>query len=170
VVLWIDEIEKAFAQPASADADGGVSQRLFASFLTWLQEKKQEVFVVGAANDLMRLPPELLRKGRFDEIFFVDLPSRDERATIFGIHFRLRRQDLKSFDLVALADAADGFSGAEIEQTVISALYQSLQRKAAVRTEDVLDAIRSTVPLSVTRAEDIARLRAAATGRFMTVS
>jgi hypothetical protein len=170
VVLWIDEIEKAFAQSASADADGGVSQRLFASFLTWLQEKKQEVFVVGAANDLSRLPPELLRKGRFDEIFFVDLPSRDERASIFGIHLRLRRQDPAAFDLGALADAAEGFSGAEIEQTVISSLYQSLQRKGALRTEDVLDSIRSTVPLSVTRSEDVARLRATASGRFMPVA
>jgi len=170
VVLWIDEIEKAFAQSTNADSDGGVSQRLFASFLTWLQEKKQEVFVVGAANDLSRLPPELLRKGRFDEIFFVDLPSRDERASIFAIHFKLRRHDPKSFDLTALADAANGFSGAEIEQAVISALYQSLQKKAALSTDQVLDSIRSTVPLSVTRAEDIDRLRTTATGRFMPVA
>ena len=170
VVLWIDEIEKAFAQTTSADADGGVSQRLFASFLTWLQEKKQEVFVVGAANDLTRLPPELLRKGRFDEIFFVDLPSRDERASIFGIHLKLRRQDAHAFDLPALADAANGFSGAEIEQAVISALYQSLQKKTPLTTEQVLDSIRSTVPLSVTRAEDVAKLRAAASGRFMPVA
>ena len=170
VVLWIDEIEKAFAQSATADADGGVSHRLFASFLTWLQEKKQEVFVVGAANDLTRLPPELLRKGRFDEIFFVDLPTRDERAGIFAIHLKLRRQDPQSFDLNALADAADGFSGAEIEQAVISALYQSLARKAALSTADVLDSIRSTVPLSVTRAEDVSRIRGAALGRFMPVA
>lgn len=170
VVLWIDEIEKAFAQTSSADTDGGVSQRLFASFLTWLQEKKQEVFVVGAANDLSRLPSELLRKGRFDEIFFVDLPSRDERASIFGIHLQLRRQDVKSFDLASLAEAASGFSGAEIEQAVISALYQSLQRRTALTNDQLLDSIRSTVPLSVTRAEDIARLRAAASGRFMPVS
>jgi len=170
VVLWIDEIEKAFAQSTSADADGGVSQRLFASFLTWLQEKKQEVFVIGAANDLSRLPPELLRKGRFDEIFFVDLPERDERASIFGIHLKLRRQDPKAFDLTALAEAANGFSGAEIEQAVISALYQSLQKKTALTTEQVLESLRSTVPLSVTRAEDVAKLRTAATGRFMRVA
>jgi MoxR-like ATPase len=170
VVLWIDEVEKAFAQSASADADGGVSQRLFASFLTWLQEKKQEVFVVGAANDLTRLPPELLRKGRFDEIFFVDLPSRDERASIFAIHLKLRRQDPASFDLAALAAAAEGFSGAEIEQAVISSLYRSLQQKTAMNTADVLDSIRSTVPLSVTRSEDVARLRAASAGRFMPVA
>src|SRR5947207_865864 len=170
VVLWIDEIEKAFAQSASADADGGVSQRLFASFLTWLQEKKQEVFVIGAANDLNRLPPELLRKGRFDEIFFVDLPSRDERASIFSIHLKLRKQDVRGFDLQSLADAANGFSGAEIEQTVIAALYQSLQRKQPLTTESVLDAIRSTVPLSVTRAEDVAKLRSASLGRFLPVA
>jgi len=170
VVLWIDEIEKAFAQTTTADADGGVSQRLFASFLTWLQEKKQEVFVVGAANDISRLPPELLRKGRFDEIFFVDLPSRDERASIFAIHLKLRRQNPAKFDLATLADAADGFSGAEIEQALISALYQSLQRKTELTTGQVLDSIRSTVPLSVTRSEDIQRLRASATGRFMPVA
>jgi len=170
VVLWIDEIEKAFAQSASADADGGVSQRLFASFLTWLQEKKQEVFVVGAANDLSRLPPELLRKGRFDEIFFVDLPSRDERASIFGIHLKLRRQNVLEFNLPALADASEGFSGAEIEQALISALYQSLQKKMPLTTEQVIESIRSTVPLSVTRAEDVARLRSLATGRFMPVA
>jgi ATPase family protein associated with various cellular activities (AAA) len=170
VVLWIDEVEKAFAQSASADSDGGVSQRLFASFLTWLQEKKQEVFVVGAANDLGRLPPELLRKGRFDEIFFVDLPSPDERSSIFAIHLKLRRQDTASFDLAALAAAAEGFSGAEIEQAVISSLYRSLQQKTAMTTADVLDSIRSTVPLSVTRSEDVARLRAASAGRFMPVA
>ena len=170
VVLWIDEIEKAFAQSTTADADGGVSQRLFASFLTWLQEKKQEVFVVGAANDLNRLPPEVLRKGRFDEIFFVDLPAHDERATIFGIHLKLRRQDPKTFDLNALADAAEGFSGAEIEQAVISALYQSLQQKTILKTDDILESIRATVPLSVTRAEEIAALRTSAKGRFVSVA
>ena len=128
------------------------------------------MFVVGAANDLNRLPPELLRKGRFDEIFFVDLPTRDERATIFGIHLKLRRQDPKAFDLNALADAAPGFSGAEIEQAVISALYQSLQRKIQMKTDDVLESVRSTVPLSVTRAEDVARLREMAKGRFVPVA
>jgi hypothetical protein len=170
VVLWIDEIEKAFAQTTSGDADGGVSQRLFGSFLTWLQEKKEEVFVVGAANDLMRLPPELLRKGRFDEIFFVDLPSRAERMKIFAIHLELRKLDPAAFALPQLGDASEGFSGAEIEQAVISSLYKSLQRKQAPSTEAVLEALRATVPLSVSRAEDIARVRSMAAQRFRPVA
>jgi ATPase family associated with various cellular activities (AAA) len=159
VILWIDEIEKVFAQGGSGESDGGLSQRLFGSFLTWLQEKKDEVFVVGAANDLMNVPPELLRKGRFDEIFFVDLQTREERMAIFAIHLRLRKQNPDAFDLGALADATDGFSGAEIEQAVISALYRSLQKKQPLTVEAVADAARSTTPLSVSRAEDVARVR-----------
>ena len=170
VVLWIDEMEKAFASGTAADADGGLSQRLFASFLTWLQEKQEGVFVVGAANDLGRTPPELLRKGRFDEIFFVDLPSHDERKNIFIIHLRLRKQDPAKFDLASLASASDGFSGAEIEQAVIASLYRALHGKCALTTDGVLEALRSTVPLSVARREDIARIRAYAAGRFTPVS
>ena len=160
VVLWIDELEKVFAQGGSAEADGGLSQRLFGAFLTWLQEKQEEVFVVGAANDLMNVPPELLRKGRFDEIFFVDLPTADERAGIFSIHLALRKQDVAKFDLEALAVATEGFSGAEIEQAVVSALYRSLQRKQPVTVDAIVEAACSTVPLSVARAEDIAGVRA----------
>jgi hypothetical protein len=159
VILWIDEIEKAFAQGGSGESDGGLSQRLFGSFLTWLQEKKDEVFVVGAANDLMNVPPELLRKGRFDEIFFVDLPTPEERVSIFAIHLRLRKQNPDAFDLAALADATNGFSGAEIEQVVISALYRSLQKKQPVTAESIIEAARSTTPLSVSRAEDVGRVR-----------
>lgn len=159
VILWIDEIEKAFAQGGSAESDGGLSQRLFGSFLTWLQEKKDEVFVVGAANDLMNVPPELLRKGRFDEIFFVDLPTHEERMAIFTIHLRLRKQNPDTFDLSALADATEGFSGAEIEQAVISALYRSLQKKQPLTVESLAESARSTTPLSVSRAEDIARVQ-----------
>ena len=155
VVLWIDEIEKAFAQGGSGESDGGLSQRLF----TWLQEKKDEVFVVGAANDLMNVPPELLRKGRFDEIFFVDLPTRDERMAIFRIHLRLRKQNADNFDLAALADATEGFSGAEIEQAVISALYRSLQKKQPLSVDAVIEAVSSTTPLSVSRAEDVQRVQ-----------
>ena len=170
VVLWIDEIEKAFASGTSNDADGGLSQRVFASFLTWLQEKEEGVFVVGAANDLQRMPPELLRKGRFDEIFFVDLPSRAERADIFAIHLRMRKQDAAAFDADALADASEGFSGAEIEQAVIAALYRALHAKQPLTTERVVASLRATVPLSVARAEDVARLRASAQGRFTPVA
>lgn len=159
VILWIDEIEKAFAQGGSNDADGGLSQRLFGSFLTWLQEKREEVFVIGAANDLMRVPPELLRKGRFDEIFFVDLPTRDERMAIFAIHLRLRKQDPSQFDLGALADATEGFSGAEIEQAVISALYRSLQKRQPVTAQSIVEAAGNTTPLSVSRAEDVQSVR-----------
>jgi ATPase family associated with various cellular activities (AAA) len=158
-VLWIDEIEKVFAQGGSAESDGGLSQRLFGAFLTWLQEKKEEVFVVGAANDLMNVPPELLRKGRFDEIFFVDLPTAEERADIFTIHLRLRKQEPASFDLAALSTATDGFSGAEIEQAVVSALYRSLQKKQPLTGDAIVEAARNTKPLSVARAEDIAAIR-----------
>jgi MoxR-like ATPase len=169
VVLWIDEIEKAFPSGVASDADGGLSQRLFGSFLTWLQEKDEGVFVVGAANDLTRTAPELLRKGRFDEIFFVDLPRAEEREQIFAIHLGLRKQDATQFDLPRLAEAAEGFSGAEIEQAVISALYRALHRKEPLTTAAVLGALQSTVPLSVARAEDVHRIRAMATGRFMPV-
>ena len=160
VVLWIDEVEKVFAQGGSGEADGGLSQRLFGSFLTWLQEKKGEVFVVGAANDLMSVPPELLRKGRFDEIFFVDLPSVEERESIFTIHLSLRKQDPSKFDLAALAAATEGFSGAEIEQAVVAALYRALQRKQPLTDAGIIEAARSTIPLCVTRAEDVAQVRA----------
>ena len=170
VVLWIDEIEKVFAQGGSGESDGGLSHRLFGSFLTWLQEKNADVFVVGAANDLMSVPPELLRKGRFDEIFFVDLPTPAERENIFKIHLALRKQDASWFDLPALAKATEGFSGAEIEQVVISALYRALQKKTQLTTQALVDAANSTVPLSISRHEDIDQIRDMAKGRFTPVA
>jgi AAA+ superfamily predicted ATPase len=170
VVLWIDEIEKVFAQGGSGEADGGLTHRLFGSFLTWLQEKNADVFVVGAANDLMNVPPELLRKGRFDEIFFVDLPTADERQKIFRIHLMLRKQDPSQFDAAVLAKATEGFSGAEIEQVVISALYRSLQKKQPLTTQALVDAANSTVPLSISRHEDIDQIRDMAKGRFTPVA
>jgi AAA+ superfamily predicted ATPase len=170
VVLWIDEIEKAFASGVSSDADGGLSQRLFASFLTWLQEKKEGVFVVGAANDVSRLPPELLRKGRFDEIFFVDLPTLSERKQIVEIHLRLRKQNPAQFDLARIAESTEGFSGAEIEQATIAALYRALRAKQPLTTDALIDAARTTVPLSVSRAEDVSELRELAEGRFVSVA
>lgn len=169
VVLWIDEIEKAFSTQSGGDSDGGLSQRLFGALLTWLQDKTAGVFVVGAANDLMRVPPELLRKGRFDEIFFVDLPTQDERESIAAIHLRLRGQDPEKFDVQALAEAAEGFSGAELEQAIVSALYRSLHRREALSTAAILEEIRGTVPLSVARREDIQALRQDAAGRFTPV-
>jgi len=170
VILWIDEIEKVFAQGGNSESDGGLTHRLFGSFLTWLQEKSADVFVVGAANDLMNVPPELLRKGRFDEIFFVDLPTPEERQNIFTIHLRLRKQDPGQFDLATLAKATEGFSGAEIEQVVISALYRSLQKKQPLITQALVDAANSTVPLSISRHEDIDEIRDMAKGRFTPVA
>src|SRR5438876_4334488 len=149
---------------------GIAASELFGSFLTWLQEKSADVFVVGAANDLMTVPPELLRKGRFDEIFFVDLPTADERTNIFRIHLLLRKQDPAQFDLAALAKATEGFSGAEIEQVVISALYHALQKKTPLTTDALVEAANSTVPLSIARREDIEGIREMAKGRFTPVA
>jgi SpoVK/Ycf46/Vps4 family AAA+-type ATPase len=159
-VLWIDEIEKMFPRVGlTAEADGGLSVRIFGSFLTWMQEKKAPVFVVATSNDISALPPELLRKGRFDEIFFVDLPELEERKTIFTIHLTRRKQDPAKFDLARLAAAAEGFSGAEIEQAVTSALYSAFSQKASLSTELILKEVQSTYPLSVTMKERVAGLR-----------
>lgn len=169
-VLWIDEIEKAFAgSKVGVDQDGGVSQRILATFLTWMQEKRGGVFVVATANDIMALPPELLRKGRFDEIFFVDLPEPDERRRIFEIHLSLRKQGPELFDLDALVAATTGFSGAEIEQVVIASLYATLHEEALLDTARLLEEISQTRPLSVSRREDVERLRAMARERFVPV-
>src|SRR5262249_28779252 len=146
--------------------DGGLSRRMFGFFLTWLQEKHADVFVVATANDLSAMPPELLRKGRFDEIFFVDLPAAAEREQILRIHLQARRQDPTAFDLASVVAASDGFSGAELEQAVIAALMTALQQKRPLDTEMLLAEIKATVPLSVTRREDIERLRADARERF----
>lgn len=170
IVLWIDEIEKAMvAGGGSGDADAGLSRRLFGAFLTWLQEKKQDVFVVATANDLSSLPPELLRKGRFDEIFFVDLPDDIEREAIWKIHLGLRKQDSKKFDLSKIVSASDGFSGSEIEQAVVAALYRALHQKTPLTTDLLIEELTHTVPLSVTRREDIETLRQTADGRFVNV-
>jgi hypothetical protein len=169
VVLWIDEIEKAMAT-GGGEADGGVGRRMFGSFLTWLQEKQQEVFVVATANDLSILPPELLRKGRFDEIFFVDLPNADERGAILTIHLKLRKQDPGQFDFHRLVEATEGFSGAEIEQVVIAALYRGLHLKQPLDTELLVQEISETVPLSISRREDMQKLREMSRGRFVSVN
>jgi hypothetical protein len=165
-ILWIDEIEKSMGQ-TSGDADGGLSRRLFGSFLTWLQEKSQEIFVVATANDLSAIPPELLRKGRFDEIFFVDLPEVDERRDILQIHLGRRQQGMTAFNLDELVLATDGFSGAEIEQAVITAHYRALYENRSPDTALLLNEIKRTVPLSVSRREDIQRLRTLARERFV---
>ncbi len=168
-VLWIDELEKAFASVANGDQDGGTSQRIFATLLTWLQEKKEAVFVVATANDVFRLPPELMRKGRFDEIFFVDLPDASERADIFDIHLRRRKQEPLFFETQQLVDASAGFSGAEIEQAVIASLYAALYAGEDLTSAHLLRELDGTVPLSKTRREDVERLRAMAAERFVPV-
>lgn len=160
VVLWLDEIEKGFGGVSGSGAsDAGTTARVFATFLTWLQEKTSPVFVVATANNIDALPPELVRKGRFDDIFFVDLPDSKERMDIFKIHLRKRGRAPESFDIEALAAATDGFSGAEIEQAVIDALYRVFPEGRDINSTDIVSVINETVPLSQTMAEDIARLR-----------
>ncbi|MGK7311582.1 MAG: AAA family ATPase [Candidatus Longimicrobiales bacterium M2_2A_002] len=163
VVLWIDEIEKAFAEGGSED--GGVSTRVLGTFLSWMQERRGDVFIVATANAVERLPPELLRKGRFDETFFVDLPDPATRAEIFRIHLERRNQEPDAFDLRALARATDGFSGAEIEQVIISALYSAFADDRALVTDTLAAEIRATRPLSVVAAERVNELRRWAEGR-----
>jgi hypothetical protein len=165
VVLWIDEVEKAFASAASRSADGGLSQRMFGTLLTWLQDHQAPVFVVATANDIEALPPELLRKGRFDEIFFVDLPTREVRQEILAIHLRKRGRDPARFDLDRLARASDGFSGSEIEQAVIAALHAAYADKAELDTERIVTAVKGSPPLSATMAERVIALRQWAKGR-----
>ncbi|HTR25692.1 MAG TPA: AAA family ATPase [Terriglobales bacterium] len=160
-VLWIDELEKVFAGsgPDSASADAGVSSRLLASFLSWMQDRKAPVFVAATCNNVTVLPPELIRKGRFDELFFVDLPSQEERKQIFAIQLKRRKRNPQGYDLDRVAETAKGFSGAEIESAVQTALYAAFSGKHELANEDLLHALESTVPLSVTRAEEIADLR-----------
>jgi SpoVK/Ycf46/Vps4 family AAA+-type ATPase len=165
VILWIDEIEKAFASAASRSADGGLSQRMFGTLLTWLQEHQAPVFVVATANDIEALPPELLRKGRFDEIFFVDLPAPAVRQQIFAIHLRKRNRDPGNFDLERLAQASEGYSGSEIEQGVICALHEAYANKTDIDTERIVAALKGSPPLSATMAERVAALRHWAKGR-----
>lgn len=170
-ILWVDEIDKAFAgSQASGAADGGTTARVFGTFVTWLSEKTAPVFVVATANDISQLPPELLRKGRLDEIFFVDLPSRDERAEIFRIHLARRGREAAKFDLEALAGASEEFSGAEIEEAINSALYDAFYAHQELTTDYVRSALTQTVPLAKTMDEQISRLRAWAEGRARNAS
>ena len=159
-VLWIDEIEKAFASTAAGSAsDGGLSQRMFGQLLTWMQDRTEPVFLIATANNIAALPPEMMRKGRFDEIFFVDLPCPEARRDIFRIHIERRKRQGDGFDLDAMAAAADGFSGAEIEQAVVSAMYAAFSQEREFTTQDILSELKATRPLSVVRAEEIAALR-----------
>ncbi len=159
-ILFIDELDKAFAGSAgSADSDGGTSSRIFGSFLTWMQEKDSPVFVMATANRLERLPGEFLRKGRFDEIFFVDLPTPKEREAIFKIHLQKRRPDISRFDLKELANISEGFSGAEIEQAIIAAMYEAFAQDREFTQLEIIAAIKSTLPLSRTMTEQVTALR-----------
>jgi ATP-dependent 26S proteasome regulatory subunit len=165
-ILWLDELEKGFSGVKSSDAsDSGTTARVFGSFIQWMQEKTKPVFVIATANDVQALPPELLRKGRFDEIFFVDLPDDEDRADIFDIHLRKRDRNPESFNLPDLARAADGFSGAEIEEAVVSALYDAFDAERDLTQEDLSTSIAATVPLSTTMRERLQELRSWAQSR-----
>jgi len=166
-VLWMDEIDKAFGGVggSSGMTDGGTTSRIFGAFLTWLSEKKSPVFVIATANDISKLPPELLRKGRLDEIFFVDLPNEKERADIFKIQIEKLGRDSEGVDLASLALEAKGFSGAEIEECVISALYDAFYANSELQIDYIMASIRETVPLSKTMGEKITELRAWCDGR-----
>ena len=164
IVLWIDEIEKAFSADGGGE-DGGVSMRILGSFLSWLQERRGDVFVVATANDVTRLPPEFIRKGRFDEVFFVDLPTPAAREAIFAIHLKKRGRDAARFGLSRLSEATDGFSGAEIEQAVVGALYSAFAAGRDLDDAGLLAEVGATRPLSLTMGERFAKLRAWASER-----
>lgn len=159
VVLWVDEVEKGLAGAGGGSSDTGVSARVFGTLLTWLQEKTSPVFVVATANRIESLPPELLRKGRFDEIFFVDLPSEQERTDILKIQLSKRKRDPAKFPIAELAKATVQFSGAEIEQVVIAGLYDAFADGVELTPAHLINAAKETPPLAVTMAEDVARLR-----------
>jgi SpoVK/Ycf46/Vps4 family AAA+-type ATPase len=161
-VLWMDEIEKGLA---TGDSDNATSKRVLATLLTWMAENKKPVFLVATANDITALPPELMRKGRVDEVFFVDLPDVSTRRDIFQIHLRKRGFDPEAFDLDALAAGSDGFTGAEIEEAIVSARHLCAANDATLTTVNLMDAINRTYPLSVLRADSIDSLRAWAAGR-----
>jgi SpoVK/Ycf46/Vps4 family AAA+-type ATPase len=158
--LWADELEKGFAGVSGGGSgDSGTSQRVFATFLTWMQEKKKPVFLIATANDVSKLPPELLRKGRFDEIFFIDLPEQKEREEIFAIHLKKRKREPSAFDLTALGHATKSFSGAEIEQVVVASLYVAFDLDRELTQDDLMAEAKAQVPLSVMMSEEIDELR-----------
>jgi ATP-dependent 26S proteasome regulatory subunit len=171
-VLWIDELEKVFAGsgPDSASVDAGVSSRLLASFLSWMQDRKAPVFVAATCNNVTALPPELIRKGRFDELFFVDLPNQAERTQIFSIQLAKRKRNPAEFNLDPVAAAARGYSGAEIDAAVQTAMYAAYTNKQPLNSQGLIDALKATVPLSTTRAEEIEQLREWAQNRAVRAS
>ncbi len=166
VVLWVDEIEKGFAGVGSSNvSDAGTAARVFGSFVTWLQEKEAPVFVIATANDVRAFPPELVRKGRFDEIFFVDLPDLNERTDIWRIHLKKRNRNPDDFDLYSLAMQSDRLSGAEIEQALIAGLYEAFDKNRPLTMDDLEHVLGETIPLSTMMSEEIDGLRAWSKGR-----
>ena len=161
-VLWIDEIEKGLA---TSDSDDGTSRRILGTMLTWMAEREANVFVVATSNDVSQLPPELMRKGRMDEIFFVDLPREAVREEIFSIHLRKRNFDVENFSIAELAAQSDGFSGAEIEQSVVAALYSSSAQRQPLSTAHIVKELGGTYPLSIVMAEKVEQLRSWAADR-----
>lgn len=159
VVLWIDEIEKAFASASSSSADGGLSQRMFGTLLSWMQDHREPIFIVATANDISNLPPELMRKGRFDEVFFIDLPGVAARRQIFSVHLLRKQRDPTRFNLDELADASKDLTGSEIEQSITSALFAAFADDREVETKDILTAIVETRPLATLMEEKIEQLR-----------
>ncbi|HEY4238214.1 MAG TPA: AAA family ATPase [Kofleriaceae bacterium] len=159
-ILWIDELEKGFSgTQSSGQTDGGTTSRVFGTFITWLQEKSTSVFVIATANNVTALPPELLRKGRFDEIFFCDLPDREDRRQIMDIHLRKKKRDPGQFDMDKIVDATVDFSGAELEQAVVAALYDAFDSGGDLTTETLLNTLRDLVPLAITMREQIEQMR-----------
>ncbi len=177
-IMWIDEIEKGFAAGASGSGDSGTSARVFGTFLSWMQEKTAPVFVIATANQIALLPPEMMRKGRFDEIFFIDLPTDAERRVIFSLHIASRLKAGPALGALPVTDAlldslvaaTEGFSGAEIEQVVISSCFDAFHERRALTGDDLLREISKTVPLAVTQAEQIDALRAWADVRAVAAS
>jgi SpoVK/Ycf46/Vps4 family AAA+-type ATPase len=166
-VLWLDELEKGVA---TGEGDGGVSRRVLGTLLTWMSERKSAVFIAATANDIQALPPELMRKGRFDEIFFVDLPDADVRKEIFAIHLKRRGLSPEEFNLDVLAEASEGFSGAEIEQAIVSGLYSMIGGAGNLTMTILLDQLKTTRPLSVIMAEQVESLREWAKDRTVPVN
>lgn len=164
-MLWIDEIEKAFASASADSADGGLSQRMFGTLLSWMQDHRHPIFLIATANDVSALPPELMRKGRLDEIFFVDLPAPAARRQILSVHLRRRGRDPSKFDLPGLAETADAFTGSELEQAVVSGLFAAFAEKSDLADEHLYAALSETRPLATLMAERITDLRAWAADR-----